>query len=173
MAVTVDNLELGPCQVEYDGTDIGATEGGVTLTIEDVVADVKADQLGDIPAKQILIGRRATVRVPVAENTIENFQKFLPGSTLQGTTQKRVDIETNVGLDLLSQAKQLVLKPLEGGSPTTDEHKWFTFYKAAVVGTRELSYSRDTQRIMEIEFVCYPDSTNNNDLGFRGYSTPS
>ena len=44
--VTVSNFDIGPCQVLYNGTDIGGTKGNCKVKWKYEKAKLTADQLG-------------------------------------------------------------------------------------------------------------------------------
>lgn len=174
---TSENLELGPCIVALgtagSETDLGFTKGGVTVTIETAVANVTTDQLGEVIAKQILVGRNATIKIPFAETDLELMSKIIPlaSYSTDGTKEKTI-INTPIGSDLLASASNsLKLTKAIGVSASTDANDVFRFYKAAPSGEVEFAFSIEDQRIFEVEFMAYPDSSNNFALGVFGDET--
>lgn len=89
MAVNVTNLLAGP-GVLYTGafgavepatvktapavawTDVGATQGGVTLTIKRDLFELEVDQIVDVPGRR-LTKRDVNIKTNLAEATLENF----------------------------------------------------------------------------------------------------
>ena len=174
---TIDNLELGPCVVKYgvsgSEVDLGFTMGGVTVTIETEVADVVTDQFGSVIMKQILVGRNATITVPFAETDLTLMSKLIPGASLVTdavtATKKKVIVNTPIGSDLVaSVAQALLLIKAIGNTASTDLTDQFRFFKAAPSGELEFAFSIEDQRVWEVEFTAYPDSTQNFAIGVFG-----
>lgn len=82
MASNTDNIKLGVCTVIFDGVDLGFTKGGVELELQTSTHEVKVDQTGETPVNELITGRSVSVKVPLAETTLENLARTMPGSTL-------------------------------------------------------------------------------------------
>lgn len=82
MASTTDNVKLGVCSVLFDGVNLGFTKGGVEVEVATSTYEVKVDQLGETPIGELLTGRTVTATVPLAETTLENLVRIMPGSEL-------------------------------------------------------------------------------------------
>lgn len=173
----VTQLELGPCVVKYgvsgSEVDLGFTMGGVEVSIETTVADVMADQFGEVKLKQIIIGRNATIKVPFAETDINLFSKIIPlASYVQDSvtpTNEKVIINVPIGADLIaSAAYSLLLIKAIGNSASTDPNDVFRFFKAAPSGEINFKFSVDDQRVYETEFTAYADSAQNYAIGVFG-----
>lgn len=180
MAVNSEDFELGPAQVTFDGTDLGGDEGDTTVTITTDSADLLCNQLGSQPANKVIIGRGATVKVPMAEVTLANFLRTLPGTRLvtdaMDSTKKKLVLAQGIGSKAIGTsglAKQIVVKPYVDGVPSTDatDGKWFTFPKSFPVSTFELPYNRSGQRVLMVEFAVLPDPSHGNILGWVGDTT--
>jgi len=173
----VSQLELGPCVVKYGASgseiDLGFTFGGVEVTIETTVADVMADQFGEVKLKQIVIGRNATVKVPFAETDFLLFSKIIPlASYVQDSvtpTYEKVIINTPIGADLVASAAQsLLLIKAIGNTASSNPNDIFRFFKASPSGEINFKFSVDDQRVYETEFTAYPDSAQSYNLGVFG-----
>lgn len=179
MANDISNLELGPCAVYY-GTagaevDMGFSFGGVKATIPMTTADLKADQLGEAPANQVITGQGpAEVEVPLAELAFANIVAAVPGAALitdaATPTKTRVQFVPPVGTDLVAIGKSLVLKKLVGGVASTDEDDWLTFPLAAPVTELNFTYDASSQRVMTAKFRGFPTTVGiyTNVLAFIG-----
>lgn len=174
---SVTNGKLGPAYAYY-GTagaeaTVGFSEGGMKWQVTTTTAEVKFDQRGVSAAKKIITGRGAQVTLMLAEDVLETYQLMFPGTqieadTITPTTRKLV-ITQNVGLDLLTVAKSLLIKPQVSGVPSTDENEWVRFYKAVPTDVSPtVEYNRDNQRIFEVVFDCFPDSAHDYALGVIG-----
>jgi len=173
MAVNAENVKLGVCNVSFGGVDLGATKGGVEMTVETTTHEVTVDQTGETPINEYIMGRRVTVTVPLAETTLENLVAIMPGATLIGGATdedpKRVDVKTAVGTSLLDVAKELILHPI--GLPTANKDEDITIYLAATAGQMSFAYRVDEERVFNVEFKAYPDPANQDAL--FGYGDPA
>lgn len=82
MASTTENVKLGVCSVLFDGVNLGFTKGGVEVEVATTTKEVTVDQFGSTPISELVTGRTVTATVPLAETTLENLVKIMPGSTL-------------------------------------------------------------------------------------------
>lgn len=85
MASDTKNVKLGVCRVYFDGYDLGYTKGGVEVTVETETYKVEVDQFGKTPINENIVGRSVQAVVPLAETTLQNMVKIMPGSTLVAT----------------------------------------------------------------------------------------
>lgn len=85
MASDTQNVKLGVCSVFFDGQDLGFTKGGVEIQVQTNTHEVKVDQFGDTPIDEIIMGRTVQVTVPMAETTLQNLVRIMPGATLVAT----------------------------------------------------------------------------------------
>jgi len=156
-----EDLTLGPCEVSF-GTagaeaDLGRTEGGVRVAFATDVADLMSDQWASQPEDQVITGQGARVTVPLAEYTLDNLAIALNQTLVGGAL---IEGERLVGTKMSDQGQSLLLKAYVDGSVSTDEEDWMRFPVAAPVGSPEILFSRGDQRIIEIEFICFPDGTD-------------
>lgn len=160
MASDIKNVKLGVCKVTFDGQDLGYTKGGVEVSVKTETHKVMVDQFGKTPINEYIMGREVTVKVPLAETTLDNLVKIMPGATLitdgVDPTKKVVNVPTGIGSNLLDIAKTLVLHPIgKAGSDKSDD---FTVFKAATAGALQFSYKLEDERIYSCEFNGYPDA---------------
>lgn len=158
-----ENVKLGVCRVTYGGTDLGFTKGGVEVAVETQTHEVTVDQMGDTPINEYITSRTCTVTVPLAETTLENLVKIMPGATLiadtADETKKYVSVPTATGQSLLKVAQELVLHPIANADE--DKSDDFTVPKAATAGAMSYSYKLDDERIYSCEFKAYADEDGN------------
>ncbi|MEJ8027282.1 hypothetical protein WKH82_17935 [Acinetobacter baumannii] len=160
MASDVKNVKLGVCRVLFDGQDLGYTKGGVDVSVATETHEVQVDQYGQTPINEFIMGRTVTVKVPLAETTLENLAKIMPGAKLvtdPATKAARVDVPTGVGTSLLDFAKTLTLHPINKSD--SDKSDDFVVHKAATAGALEFAYKLEDERIFNCEFKGYPDDT--------------
>lgn len=165
------NIKIGACSVNFGGTDLGHTQGGVTVSYSPEFTDMVADQFGSTPFDKALKGEALTVTVPLAESQVANINKAIPLSTLAGSGDGRATVGKDAGARLLDQAAQLVLHPLANAAGNLSED--VVLHKAAVHNDVEIGYNNDGERIIEVEFIALIDTTkaDGNWLGFFGDST--
>ena len=158
MASDIKNVKLGVCTVKYNNVDLGYTKGGVEVTVKTDTHKVNIDQFGKTPINEYIMGRDVQVKVPLAETTLENLVKIMPGATLitdgVDPTKKVVNVNTGVGTNLLDIAQALVLRPVG----KTDASEDFTIFKAATAGALNFAYKLEDERIFNVEFSGYPDA---------------
>ena len=158
-----ENVKLGVCSVTFGGTDLGFTKGGVEVTVETETHEVTVDQMGNTPINEYITSRTCTVTVPLAETTLENLVKIMPGATLvtdsTEETKKYVEVPVGTGQSLLKIAQTLVLHPIANAD--TDKSDDFTIAKAATAGALNYSYMLDEERIFTCEFKAYADEEGN------------
>jgi hypothetical protein len=85
MASDTRNVKLGVCQVFFDGIDLGYTKGGVEVSVTTETHRVEVDQFGKTPINESIMGRDVKVKVPLAETTLQNMIRIMPGATLHQT----------------------------------------------------------------------------------------
>jgi hypothetical protein len=162
MTSSTTNVKVGACRVTFDGVDLGYTQGGVEVMVTTETHKVNVDQFGKSIINEIIMGRTISVKVPLAETTLENLVKIMPGAVLTtGTdvTKKRVDVPTGVGTDLLSIAKVLVLHPSANADANKNDDVTIPF--AATSGAMQYAYTVDKERIFNVTFDGYPSPTTN------------
>lgn len=157
------NVKLGVCRVTFGGTDLGFTKGGVEVSVETQTHEVTVDQMGDTPINEYITSRSCTVTVPLAETTLENLVKVMPGATLvtdtKESTKKYVTVPTATGQSLLKVAQVLILHPIANAD--NDKSDDFTVMRAATAGAMSYSYKLDDERIFSCEFKAYADEDGN------------
>jgi hypothetical protein len=172
MTMTLSNYKIGAAQVLWNSVDLGATKGGVEISIEQMQTEIKADQFGETIVDEVVVGKKAIVKTPLYQTDLAQLAKVFSGFTVDGTTNKRVDFDLDIGDALLGQAQALVVKRMSNETtPATSEHEWYYFYKAVPVGPLTEKYSWDGQAVYEVEWHIFPDSANSYALGRRGYET--
>src|SRR5512133_1322978 len=95
--MATENVKLGVCNVTFNAVDLGLTKGGVEVEVTTETHKVMVDQFGNVPINEYIIAREVKIRVPMAETTLENLVKIMPGATLTTDgvtpTKKKVGVE--------------------------------------------------------------------------------
>jgi hypothetical protein len=79
---STENVKLGVCSVTFGGVDLGYTKGGVEVAVATETHQVMIDQFGNTPVNELIMGRTCKATVPLAETTLENLVRIMPGSSL-------------------------------------------------------------------------------------------
>ncbi len=82
MASDTKNVQVGVCKVFLGGEDLGYTIGGVSVEVTSETFKVEVDQFGKSPISESIMGRTVTAKVPMAETTIEQMVRIMPGAVL-------------------------------------------------------------------------------------------
>jgi hypothetical protein len=156
-----EDMELGPCAVYFGAegaeVDLGRTEGGVRVAFTTDVGDLSSDQWGTQPEDGVFTGQGVTVTVPLAEYTLDNLAIAL-NMTVIGDAL--IEGERLVGTKLSDIAQSLLLREYVDGAVSMDAENAMRFPVAAPVGSPEILFSKSDQRIIEVEFKCFPDSND-------------
>lgn len=76
------NVKLGVCSVIFDGVDLGYTKGGVEVEVTTETKKVEVDQFGKTPINEYIMGRMVSAKIPLAETTLMNMVRTMPGASL-------------------------------------------------------------------------------------------
>lgn len=170
MASSTENVKLGVCTILFNEVDLGFTKGGVEVEVTTDTHEVTVDQMGETPIDEIITGRKVSVKVPLAETTLENLVAIMPGATLitdlTDPAKKKVEVKTGVSISLLKTAQVLTLRPMN-----TSGAEDFTVLRANTAGAITFAYTTDTERVFNVTFKGYADS--NGDLFTVGDATAS
>lgn len=149
--------DLGPCQVTWDTTDLGATLGGVTFKEDLKVVDIKEDGHGDTPVDSVFMGRNVSVECKFTRSTLEQLEKLIE-SSVKGATN--LAVKNSVGNAMYSRAKELILKPLVDNIPSVTTSEWLHVHKAYPVAAVNFGFDASGQRIVNVTFRAFPDQTS-------------
>ncbi|MFP3342691.1 hypothetical protein R0J87_09285 [Halomonas sp. SIMBA_159] len=147
-----ENIKLGACNVNFKGTELGLTKGGVEVSVETTTYPITVDQHGETAVDEFITKRQFKITVPMAETTLALLGLVLPGSQV---TAGQLVVNNAVGVSLIDGAGLLKLVPVSGGN--ADEP--VEFVKANTAGNFSFAYRHNQERIYNIEFTAYPDDT--------------
>lgn len=157
--MSTENIKMGTCSITFDGEDMGLTIGGVEVSVSTSTKEIKVDQFGDTVANEFIMGRQITIKMPLAETTLENMVRLMPGATLvtdrTDPTKKKVNVTSGTGVSLLSMAKELVLHPI--AKPASDKSEDLVIPLCATAGAMQFAYKYDEERVYNCDFKGYPD----------------
>ena len=144
------NIELGPCRVLVNETDVGPTLGPVRLSVKTVWRERRSDRHGATPVERIALGGEARASLRLAEKTLANLKRALPQAT-EGTGY--LSLGSAPGFKAGSAAVSLRLHPEERSDAARD----VVLHKAVAGGAVELDYGPGQGRAFEVEFVALLD----------------
>lgn len=151
-------LDIGPCTIKYNDVDLGATDGGVKVTVKQNVEDVTVDQFGKMPVDKVDAGMEVTVEANLAEYSFDALAVALPNATVQdGTLGKKLVIGKMAGTQLAQFAKELVIHPT--ALAESDTSKDWVIYKAMCVSELNIDYEVTKKKIIKLVFSAIPDLT--------------
>jgi len=163
MASDTKNVKLGVCKVFFNGEDLGYTQGGVEVSVKTDTHKVNVDQFGKTTINEYIMGREVTAKVPLAETTLDNMVRIMPGASMHDdaddASKKYVEVTSGIGTDLLSIARELRLHPV--ALPDSDFSEDFVIPLTATPGALNFAYKLENERIFDVEFTGYPDPQTN------------
>lgn len=131
------NIIVGPATISVEGTDLGFTKDGIKLRMERETVDVAADQVKGLVKK------------------VKSLEKFMVSTTLLETTLENIAIAWDqigpgsFGGNETQEVAVVVVGPAPGGATRT-----FTMTRAVSVGESEVTYSREEESALTVEFEC-------------------
>lgn len=145
---SVDDVKLGLANIEFGGTALGLTKGGVTVNLTQEVTDVIVDNWGETAVASFDKGVNVEVVVPMAEETLAKLNLALPTSTLTGSG--KLTLGTPSGNEITTGL--LVVNPITAGRPN------FVAYKARPTSAITVNYNLDDISVIEVTFKALIDS---------------
>lgn len=156
--LTPGYFELSPCRITYGGVDLGGTDK-VSVKIEEKLAPLKADQLGDTVIDNKVSGFKVTIETSLNETQLKsNWKVIFPAHKLVtqgGNTMFYFD--SQVGQSMLALAKPLILHPLS--KVDADKSTDIYVYLATAMPSSNLDFSSSDQQKLKVTFDVYPDFT--------------
>lgn len=179
MAVTVTNLTMGPgtlykgdvgasepddsdvgnaipdTSASGDFIDLGGTNGGVTLELDQEYTELEVDQIVDIPERR-LTKREFKINTSLAETTLENFVIANNGGTITtGAGFSAFDPKQ----DTSAAQPTYIALIFDGIAPNSMRRRVIARRVLSVAGISQ-EYSKDGQSLYPVEFSCHYVDTN-------------
>lgn len=164
----------GPCRITFKGVDLGHTTGGVLLTVERDFEDVKVDRYGETPVDKVLVGNRVIINFTLAQPNFRTLDAAIPEtSSVDGSAADRIDLGSQAGASLRSEAGLLVIHPLKNADSDLSDD--VNIYKAVSAGNIELPFRVNEQKVVEMNMHGLVDETygTGRRLGHVGPATVS
>lgn len=156
--ITPGNFELSPCRVTFGGVDLGATDK-VKVKIEQKLAPLKADQLGDTEIDHKVSGFKCTIETALDEVQLKaNWKVVFPDNKLVTSgPNTAMYFDSQVGQSMVALAKPLILHPLS--KINSDKSTDMNVFLATAMPSSEVDYSATEQQKLKVTFTVYPDFT--------------
>ena len=151
--------ETGPCQVKFDGVDLGYTKGGVKFTDEVMKTEITYDQTGETVQNTVTKGRKASVEVPLTNTALALLEDVIAGATIDADGML---VATTTGLSGRTVAKELILTLMDGALPSTDADATLVIFKADPTAKIDWGFDNSGQRITMVTFNALPDDASGN-----------
>jgi hypothetical protein len=157
--VTPSNFDIGPCQILFNGIDLGGTSGGVKIKFKYEKTKLTADQTGKTTLDQAISGMDCSVSTEFQETRNKtNFQLLFPSATITLTSgHQHIDFADATANRQLPLAAPLQLHPLEESLSGAD-YDWY-FYKAVPQEDSEYGFGPAEQAKLKIMWQIYLDLT--------------
>jgi len=155
MANDLANIQIGRQILTFGTEDLGHTDGGCEFSYEPEYTDIVVDAYGKTVADKVLVGEAVSVKVTLAEITLDKLKIAMPTGTMVGTTS--MELGSAPGKKLSDSALELTLHP--AFKPVGDASFDITLYKAVIVGEVKLPYKFDEKTVYEVTFVALIDET--------------
>jgi hypothetical protein len=165
----ITNVQLGVCELAFNGVNLGHTIEGVEVSYEPEYTDVSVDKYGNTPVEKYLVGEKLMVKTKLTEYTVALLKQAMPMGSFAGAGNARLTLGSNAGKKATDYAYQLVLHPISEGTRRHD----IVLHKAFCHSPIVLPHKNDEQKAYEVEFTAMLDESksNGNYLGFIGDST--
>lgn len=151
---SASNLTHGPAQVTFGGTDVGHTQGGVTISVSPQNRMRQVDQYGEGELAAIHTGDQVRITVPMAEWTVAALQNVYAAglkTSLSGSTSGYFGIGRSAGY--IYPTVEMVVIPLI----SSEAAKKAVFYRTCPIGDFDNVFNTDDDRIFEVEHAALVD----------------
>lgn len=149
-AVDVDGFYIGTT----GGTDVGCTDGGVTVQYSFETKDIFCDQV-TAPVETAIINETATIKFNMLESDADNLQLAIQQCTyhLDAGTSAKIGVGGIVTVNFLA-----LMLEIPKNDNTTKKTTW-TFFKT-ISGGVETNYERDNPTSIAVTFTAYADTSH-------------
>lgn len=155
--VTPANFDIGPCQVTFNGIDIGGTAGNVKVTFKYDKAPMMADQYGKTLLDEAISGMECTVETEFLESKNKlHLNKVFPSLRYAGTAPADIlEMDNKIAIrQLAANASLLTLHPIVDDPSVNFD---YTFFKAVPDENSSIAIGPAEQRKWKIIWKIYLD----------------
>jgi len=149
-------VRIGVCTLTLGGTDLGLTKGGCEVNYAPEYEDLEVDQYTGV-LDSSLKSEKFSVKIPLADITMENLANAIPAGTLtESGGKKKLTIGAAPGFKLSTKAKQLVLHPVANGSDKSED---IIIHKGVIISETKLDYKKDGIQVVEADVMALVDTS--------------
>jgi len=161
-------IQLGVCSVTRNGTDLGHSIGGVTITYTPQYHKTKVDKYGDTLVEEFLVGEELAAEFNLAEFTLANLQVAVPEGTAVGDDS--ISIGSQAGKRASDNAVAWIFHPIANAAGNRNDD--VTIYKGVVTNEIKLEHKNDGEKVIPIKVEALVDEgrSDGNLLGYIGDS---
>ena len=161
--MALSDIKVRAYDVEYAGTDLGSTSGGVSISTSHDFADILSDQKGSSPIDYVKTGSAVEVSLTILELNAANWELLMDDVGASHTPSAGTKV-TGVGssrnfTNMSSLAGTLRLRPV-GNSDASED---VMFWKAFAVPD-SIEFTSDSPNSMSVTFRCIPDTTKRSEI---------
>ena len=150
MSDFIKNIDIGPGKTTFGTTYLGRTSGETQFNYSIETFNLETEEDGVVD--EIVTSDPLTITVPMFETDVVHLETAVPWATLDGDT---LYVGKAIGKRLSQYADELKIEPVDPGA---EGGKEITIYKAyPKPGPVEFGYSRNGQRVANIQFVAMRD----------------
>jgi hypothetical protein len=154
------NILVGARDLQVDGANVGALDGGVTVTYEPTHVEHTVDQRMGVQRVD-RVAERMTISANLKEATLENL-RIAWGQPTYALSTAGAKTTLNLGGDGAVTEHTLVLT---GKAPGADRTRTITCHKAVAIETSAHSYAKDNATVYPVAFVLVEDPSRG--AGFK------
>ncbi len=148
------NILIGARDLAVDGVNVGALDGGVTVTYEPSHVEHTVDQRMGVQRVD-KIAERMTITCNLKEATLENL-RIAWGQPTYALSTAETKTTLHVGGEEAMTEHTLVLT---GKAPGTNRTRTITCHKAVAIETSAHSYTKDSATVCPVTFALVEDSS--------------
>lgn len=161
---TAKDINIGVCDVLYYPIGVtipvalGLSQGGMTLKYEPKFHELKADQMGETPLDDVLIGETVTVEGVILDTSLAKILALMPTASADSDKDqlKAVTFGSRPGLRVTDFAGKFVLHPVAAGD---DYSRDIIIHFGANTGGMELAGKLDDEWKLNLVIKGYYDDT--------------
>lgn len=169
MSANINKLTGGPAQVQVDDVQVSHTQGGVSCTIAPQTHMSTVDQFGVSPIDVWHTGDDVRITVPWAQWDAAVLDEVYAAGLDGLTSSSGVEFK-GIGRSAGFRYAERDLKIIP--FVTSENGKKVQFFRTTPVGSIELNFDPENDRILETEYVAMPDPDNEADGAMIGKLFP-
>ncbi|MCO7177015.1 hypothetical protein ACFP7A_01205 [Sporolactobacillus kofuensis] len=153
MPVNIQNIIIGACSsFKCDTTDVGGTDGGVSINPRDTFKDIQVDQIIGV-VKKTRTNRVVQIVTTMKESTLENLKLAFNLNSTITTDGTSGDKTLGIGVDTSTTEHTLqFVGPGPDGFTRT-----FNVNRAIGYASGNYQIRKDQESVVQVTFDCLPD----------------